>query len=228
MDAVRVLLGARAKFLVDDEEENYKQSPLHAAARLRDGTERKATVETLISAGADLSARDKEGWTPTHCGAANGHADTLKSLITAGASVDAADNHGLTPLREAAAAGHTAAVDALLSEGADVNAKCKQGYTPLHDAAWQGRADAVRVLLDHGADPRLKAVDGRSALHCGAARGNRGVVEQLLPLCGPSDINSHDRDGWTPMHKAAQEGHSEVRGGRVHVCVSMCVFLLPL
>ncbi len=66
-DAVRVLLAAKAKFLVDDEEENYRQSPLHAAARLRDPAERAATVATLLAAGGDVSSRDKEGWTPVHC-----------------------------------------------------------------------------------------------------------------------------------------------------------------
>lgn len=66
-DAVRVLLAAKAKFLVDDEEENYKQSPLHAAARLRDAQERAATVTTLIAAGSNVLSRDREGWTPVHC-----------------------------------------------------------------------------------------------------------------------------------------------------------------
>ncbi|RYG43311.1 hypothetical protein EON68_00610 [archaeon] len=210
VEPVQVLLEAKAKFLMDDEEENYKQSPLHAAARLRDVAERQATVSTLIAAHADLSAKDKEGWTPVHCAAANGHADTLRALIEAGANVDAADNHGLSPLREAAAAGHTAAVGALIEAHADVNAKCKQGYTPLHDAAWQGRVDAVKALLSACADPRVKAIDGRSALHCAAQRGHVGVLELLLPLCTPSDISAHDRDGWTPLHKAAQEGHAAV------------------
>jgi ankyrin repeat protein len=69
LEAVKLLLQAKAKFLVDDEEENYKQSPLHAAARLRDPGERAVTVNALLAAGADVSGRDKEGWTPVHCAA---------------------------------------------------------------------------------------------------------------------------------------------------------------
>ena len=66
-----------------------------------DGTpQQHAAVDSILAAGADPSAPDRQGWTPLHTAAMAGHDDLAKRLVAAGASVRA-EAHGLdgaTPL----------------------------------------------------------------------------------------------------------------------------------
>ncbi len=71
----------------------------------------------------------------------------------------------------------------------------------LVDAAKQGRADAIRSLLP--GDRR----------HCGAAlreAAARNKVEAIAALLdGGCDVNSKDRDGYTPLMLAAMSGRND-------------------
>jgi ankyrin repeat protein len=58
--------------------------------------------KTLISKGADVTARDSNKSTPLHWAAARGHIDACKLLIDAGAPVNAVDDFNHTPLHDAA------------------------------------------------------------------------------------------------------------------------------
>ena len=46
-------------------------------------------VKALIDAGADIEARDKNGWTPLHFAAEQGRTETAKFLIDAKANIEA-------------------------------------------------------------------------------------------------------------------------------------------
>lgn len=62
-------------------------------------------VEYLLSAGAQIQARDDGGLHPIHNASSFGHADVVRLLLEAGANPNVRDNWNFTPLHEAALKG---------------------------------------------------------------------------------------------------------------------------
>lgn len=60
-------------------------------------------IKPLVSNGADTEIKSKrEGWTPLHYSAIEGHQEVVKQLVGNGADVNAKDKVGWTPLHFAA------------------------------------------------------------------------------------------------------------------------------
>ncbi|MBC6439818.1 MAG: ankyrin repeat domain-containing protein [Rhodospirillales bacterium] len=87
-------------------------------------------VERCIAAGADIRARDEDGWTPLHVAARDGTAESVQALIDAGADTEARTDNGATPLHVAAGHGTAETVKALIDAGADIGARAEGGLTP--------------------------------------------------------------------------------------------------
>ena len=145
-------------------------SALHIAA----AAHRPEIARMLLSAGADVAARNRRGAQPLHY-AADGmpalptwdpqaQAEVVTCLIAAGADPNATDNSGVTPLHRAVRTRCAGAVAALLDGGADPQRKNKAGSTPMQLAGWttgrggSGSPEAkaqqehiVRLLDRHGA-----------------------------------------------------------------------------
>ena len=100
--------------------------------------------------GADVDARNQDGYTPLHWAAMDGHVETAALLLDRGADLEARDAHGATPLHGAAACEQPGTAALLLDRGADVDARDERGATPLHYALKKGHARTVEVLRKHG------------------------------------------------------------------------------
>ncbi|MBQ3585202.1 MAG: ankyrin repeat domain-containing protein, partial [Synergistaceae bacterium] len=84
----------------------------------------------LIEAGADVNAKDNEGYTVLMFLARRGHTDTVNALIEAGAE-DVTDDDGKTALIHAAECGKPATVHALLDAGSYPKHKDNSGKIAL-------------------------------------------------------------------------------------------------
>jgi hypothetical protein len=138
-----------AHFLVEIERYIYAgDTALHIAA----AAHRPAIVRALLSARADVSARNRRGAEPLHAAAvgnpntanwnAEAQTETIVCLIDAGADPNATDKDGVTPLHRAVRTRCSSAVKALVEHGADPARRNKGGSTPLDLArvasGWSG------------------------------------------------------------------------------------------
>jgi ankyrin repeat protein len=80
-------------------------------------------VSRLLSVGANVNAKDNEGWTPLHWACRKGHVQVAKEILEHGADITVKDNAGRTPLHWACYNGHVTVGNELLSRGANIEAE---------------------------------------------------------------------------------------------------------
>lgn len=122
-------------------------TPLHHAA----STGQVEAIAVLCELGADVNARDREGWTPLLRAAAAGHPSAVRMLLARGANTACVDQLGHTALHLAVMSGAPKCV-VELAVGEACAKKDIMGEMPLHKAAKYGFEECAQVLLDKGAD----------------------------------------------------------------------------
>ena len=89
-------------------------------------------VKFLVESGADVNAKDKEGWSVLMEASYEGHLKVIKYLIENGkVNVNAKDDDGWTALMRASWRGYFEIVKYLVEKGADINIKNNNGKTAL-------------------------------------------------------------------------------------------------
>jgi ankyrin repeat protein len=119
--------------------------------------------------------------------------------------VDPDDNH--TPLHKAVLQGNSSIVDILINTNVSLNSLDRAGETPLHLACLKGHQTIVDALLKAGAQVNLKDRHGRTPLHNAVLADKAAIVVSLV------QHKAHltpDKRGNSPLHIAAEKGHSEV------------------
>ncbi len=156
-------------------------------------------IEAAIKAGANVNAKNEQGWTALMSAAMNSE-QAVSLLLDAGADVNAKDDSGNTPLIMAARRS-AEAIPLLLDAGADVNAKDNYGNTALLAAGGSGNTGAVSLLLKAGADINAKNNDGTTALMAAAGNDMDFSPQCFLLLLD----NGADPDLTNPKSKEAIE-----------------------
>lgn len=166
------------------------------------------TVKALLEAKAKTELRAGDGRTALVYAAGWGDAGKVRALLDAGARTDARANDGWTALMFAAARGEPGSLKALVESGADINATNKWRQTALMAAARVGSIEKAQLLLDAGALANLTDIEGNTALSIAASNEiDAQVLAVLLKAGAPVDMP--DRDGVTPLMKAAERGDAE-------------------
>lgn len=135
------------------------------------------------------------------------NAEHTKILLATGVQVNFRDATDKTALFWAAKKGHSACLVLLVDHGADINAEC-DGQTPLVVAIRKNRVTCTKILLEKGA-----IIDPPNSNDMGvpmeeAIFNNRVKCLSLLIENG-AKVNSRDRQGYTPLHQAANFGSVE-------------------
>lgn len=106
-----------------------------------------ARVKALVGSGADIHARDWEGYTPLTWAAQHGRRDVADYLLSRYAQPNAVDRWGYTPLMWAVQQGHTDIAAMLLARGANVRTSTPYGVTP-HVLATYAAGGRSRSLIE--------------------------------------------------------------------------------
>jgi ankyrin repeat protein len=134
----------------------------------------------ILRAGADVNAKDSNGFTPQHWACFKGQVQVAKELLDHGADVDATDNHGSTPLHRACFNGNVQIVKELLDHGADTETTNRFGKTPLYFACNQGHLAVVNALLSGGANILAENINGALPIHYAVIMRKSAVAKYLL------------------------------------------------
>jgi ankyrin repeat protein len=145
VEAADVLIANGA--ILGPKDQPYGVTPLHvaveenSAAVPRVSEERVAFVKLLLTHGADVNARSRQGYTPLSCAIAGGYdsPEIVLALLENGADVNAADKSGQTPL----------SIARRNLECIDASTQTHSGEAP--EVLLGRRERIVEVLLKHGA-----------------------------------------------------------------------------
>jgi ankyrin repeat protein len=171
------------------------------------------SVRSLLEAGADVNAVDRDGNSLLHIVAAagtsvrsknvTGSANIFKLLLEKGADVNKLNGKGETPLFAAARTNKTEYARLLIEAGAEVDAISHTTHrTPLLNAIMSNYIDMVKLLIEKGADVNKTNAATTPIIY--AIRTNHANVLKLLIEKG-ADVNIMDADGKTPIQMAIDE-----------------------
>jgi ankyrin repeat protein len=189
-----------------DYAETYFLTPIHhyvysgdTALHISAASHQRQLVESLVTRGADVRARNRRGAEPLHYAADGGPAadgwdsaaqrDVISCLVKAGADPNAVDESGVAALHRAVRNRCSIAVSALLDHGADPLLMNETGSTPLHlavqttgksnsgtQAAKDEQARIIALLLRHGARATHTSANGKTVAAAAASDWIRDLL----------------------------------------------------
>ena len=125
-------------------------------------------VKLLIEHGADINAKNNNGWTALMWALVSNNAEYLeiiKLLVENGANINTKNNNGDTALIIASRyTWRLKAVKYLVGNGADINAKNNNNETSLMHASYNGHLELVKYLVENGAYINEKDNESNTAL----------------------------------------------------------------
>jgi len=177
-------------FTAPTHKDNYGWSVIHLPPP--ELGKRLEVIHILLEHGANLEARDKDGYTALHMALLSMNVGLARSLVELGANTTAQNYYGSTPLHLALRNGHLEVAHFLIQHGMDVIAQDMNRMKPLHWASKSGSAEVTCLLID-GAQATAQDSSGWTPLHEVASSGTVEVT-RLLTEHG-TDATAQDSHG---------------------------------
>eukprot|EP00808_Paulinella_micropora_P020554 g60951.t1 len=183
-------------------------------------------AQALLAAGANVHAKDRDGYTALHLAGVTGHTATAQALLAAGAQIEAKTNWGNTALDLACQQNKPETIK-LLEEAAKVKhvvSSAERGeltaadkssldsateaeyWTPLLFATARGLQTAVQNILEGKASVDKPNKANATALMFAAQHGHTEVGRLLLAR--KADVNATDQEQLTALLYAAKQGNT--------------------
>lgn len=160
-------------------------------------------VKLLIEKGADVNAKDKDGYTALMRAIKKGYLEIARALINNNADVNVKSNDGFTPLMQAIKrhyleAAYLDLIKLLIESKADLNTQDNNGLTALMMAMprqqyYPGELDPAKLLIENGADVNVRANDGSTVL-LQIAKDYSLPAAKLL-ISNGADVNARNNEG---------------------------------
>jgi ankyrin repeat protein len=183
-------------------------------------------LEALITANPDFinQSGTKDGYSPLHWAAREGHAKVVKMLIARGADISVKGHSGNTPLHlciqhyvtksknESKAKSikyhksYTLTIIEFVNAGANLEDVNKDGLTALAHLCHItpefvsngfGGKEAFEAMLAAKATPKIKSSKGLTPLHFASMAGNWALVELLID--NGAEVNAQANDNYTAI-----------------------------
>ena len=161
----------------------------------------------LLGAGANVHAKDSNGWTALHWACLRGFEEVVQSLIDKGSRVNERDKSGRTPLVMADACGHIAISMYLLRAGANCKGLTQEQVHCLFcQACRECCLLAVNILLKDGCSVSILSKEEQERLlHHACHEDGMFIVHSLLEDGCKVSILSTEEQEWL-LHRACREG----------------------
>nr|XP_039270319.1 transient receptor potential cation channel subfamily A member 1-like isoform X1 [Styela clava] len=184
LNALRALIKHKGVIDLNEEQGSTLNTPMHVAAEY----DRNEAARLLLDGGAKLCKSCQQGYKPLHTAALNGSIKVMTLIL------DECEKHGYPK-------------DRVLSF-------CdKELCSPLHCAVLGGDADAIKMCLENGARLDTMQADMTTPMHLVCAQGAYDIVENMFELAeeqAATCLSMQDKQGHTPLHKAAMYGHASI------------------
>src|SRR5262245_1638851 len=160
----------------------FAQPQRSSIADLIQAGNRKAALERIRTAGADVNEAQPDGTRPIHWAVYKVDYELIDALIAKKAKVDVTNEFGSTPLAEAVELADARMVKMLLDGGAGVEAANQDGQTALMLGIKTGELPIVEMLVKAGANVNaVEKFQNQTALMWAAtAPKNPGAITKLL------------------------------------------------
>ena len=184
------------------------RTPLHAAV-LQNSAD---AVEVLVDNGSDVSAQDKDGFTPLMLAAASPadirDFESKCELIVRPSSVDLRNKERKSAMHYAALSGLVSLAKMLISHNCSLDVADSRERTPLHYACAGGFSKMAALLIEHGADVDRRDAEGQSAIYHCVMSGSVDTLDMLI--AHGADPDRQRTDGGSPLHQALHDQSLEI------------------
>ncbi|EAX99323.1 ankyrin repeat protein, putative [Trichomonas vaginalis G3] len=164
--------------------------------------------EYLLSHGANVNEKDKDGKTALYYAAECNKKATTQLLLLNGANIHEKDYEGKTILHRVAWNNRIESAEVLISYGANVNEKDRFGNLALHFAASNNFEEMTELLISHCANINEKEYHGKTALHETASWNSKETAEVLISH--GANVNEKNNDGCTALHIATEHNYKQI------------------